>query len=463
MSIELTYLFDTSTVGTFDSDLIMFTNSSAQLKDLRPANATFYAEYSSNINGNWGDGSLTGTASGGAGVSGGYLILNQSDVRYVEYSATSNFSILTTNGCIRFGYKPNYSGSPASDMSIICISKANGDTDNLIFLRHASTGQWQVLVYSNTGVAIVNATLGVWSPTSGTTYEIELNIDVGTSATRLFIDGVQFGSTMGGIGNRDNSIGLARVGSNINAGDASNFSIDYVAVFSTPQHTANYTSGQSISATIFSTDNPTILLSTSFRHQGIDALTETINKAGSDQVKYTLTKNSTPYYHDGTGWTVSADTYAQANTALEISTNAATFDSITTVTTPKVFIHSDDGSTTPTLTSIKFEYDYAGETPSSIATCIVWGYSKDVNNTANGLTVTAELSQDVVQYKTNIMLRNLSTVSATPEALTGYWEMSLIETTNMTGTAKYIFNFNGKKYAKQVPATSTAYFWELED
>ncbi|HUV84410.1 MAG TPA: hypothetical protein VMV86_01810 [Methanosarcinales archaeon] len=56
MSIELTYLFDTTTVGTFDSDLIMFTNSSVQLKDLRPANATFYAEYSSNINGNWGDG-----------------------------------------------------------------------------------------------------------------------------------------------------------------------------------------------------------------------------------------------------------------------------------------------------------------------------------------------------------------------------------------------------------------------
>ena len=34
---------------------------------------------------------------------------------------------------------------------------------------------------------------------------------------------------------------------------------------------------------------------------------------------------------------------------------------------------------------------------------------------------------------------------------------------NMTNGAKYIFNFNGKKFAKQVPATSTAYFWELED
>ena len=110
----------------YDAGLLEVIGGVGQLKSQSPANATFYASYASDINGNWGDGVLTGTATGGAAVSAGFLDLAHDDIRYVSYVSADNFAGAQT-GCIRFIVKPNYSGTPSTQEIFFDI---NNGTDN---------------------------------------------------------------------------------------------------------------------------------------------------------------------------------------------------------------------------------------------------------------------------------------------------------------------------------------------
>lgn len=89
---------------------------------------------------------------------------------------------------------------------------------------------------------VVNYTTGAWNPVSGTTYEIELNMDLITGATRLFIDGTQLGTTQTGtsadwLSAADYmSIGDVNSGVNVNQ----NFTCYDMKVWNTIQHTADY-------------------------------------------------------------------------------------------------------------------------------------------------------------------------------------------------------------------------------
>lgn len=225
--------FETPSNYTYDSDKIEFVNSNTQNPEL-----TFYADYNTSIDATFSEGSITETASGGASVSDGKLDLTYSDIRYVDYDAEDNVQMVNT-GCFRFLVTPNYSGSPVNSGYFFTVLKA-GSSNNKIHLFHAQNGNLVVEIRSSSGVVIISNNLGVWSPTSGTEYEIELNFDITSGETRLFIDGTQFGSTLAMTGTRENDVDVIRIGSNNAVTTESNFEIDDFTVFSDVQHTANY-------------------------------------------------------------------------------------------------------------------------------------------------------------------------------------------------------------------------------
>lgn len=202
--------------------------------------ATFYANYAENVNGTFGDGVLTGTIVNGASVSGGELVLDQDDVRYVEYAALDNRGG-TQTGTIRFRVKPNYTGSPSTNKTFYSEAKANNDTTNAIAIQHTNGGDLIVAIKDSSDASIFSTAFAAWSPTAGVTYEIELNYDITTGASRLFVDGVQQGSVDTSTGTRDSNIGIIRVGSNPAANHTSDFNIDKIIIFNTMQHTLNYT------------------------------------------------------------------------------------------------------------------------------------------------------------------------------------------------------------------------------
>ncbi len=458
MSIELLYPFTTPSNYTFDSDVIEVTGGKAKLKDQRPANATFFANYNADINGNWGGGVLVGVATGGAGVSGGKLDLDGGIAKYVSYDADLNADSQQV-GCLRLSYTPAYSGSPSSLRAIASISKLHAATENLIFLFHNSDGNLTCLFNDDANVIITTGVFGVWSPTAATEYEIEINWDLTMGAIRLFIDGVQLGTTDTSTGTRDSNIGLLRIGSTPSGTTTPDAKFDNLVIFSTVQHTADYTPGQSIAATIYDATDPQLVCNATFRCERIDAFTETKSASGSDEIKYILKKGTVKYYWSGAAWVVSDGTYAQANTAAEVEANKATFTTVGITVEITVLFHSDDGSTTPELDVLQVDYDFSGSNPDPIETCIVWGYQVQTDTEADPENITVYLVNDAVQYKTNITIRR-EVYTITPDS-NGYWEIELVESENMDGTQNYAFEIGGERFEREVPNEISANFYEL--
>lgn len=214
----------------------------------RPDNSMAYASFTSGLDFDWSNtgGTLTGTALAGAGVVSGELDLTGSVVdRGVSYSATNNANFGPI-GTIRFKLRPNYTGSPSSNQVFVWVGNSGGFQGS-IQVHHWTSGNIVVYVGNDSGSWILaGVALGVWSPTAGSTYIHEFNIDSVNSggAYRYFIDRVQFGSTQTGTGTRTTAwsdrvyVGQGTGG----AGSSPNFKLDDLVFFSTVQHTANHES-----------------------------------------------------------------------------------------------------------------------------------------------------------------------------------------------------------------------------
>jgi len=326
-NLDFTEDFVDDTDFTYDSSKAEFSGGKIQQKDQRPANFSFGATYTSSINGSWGGGVLTGTAYGGASISGEKLDLAHNDERYVDYDADLNADSQQV-GAVKFKVTPNYSGAPPNDRWFFAICKANNDAKNLIQLRHSNSGPYLRLhMYDSTGALIVEQLCGVWNPVSGTTYEIEVNWDLTTGANRLFIDGIQSGTTGTSTGTRDSNIGLLRIGNDYNKGAISDFKIEDLVIFNTVQHTSNYTPGYTLSETIYATTNATL---PEMQHSGIGTIklfnTFSTTEGGTPRYTLQIGRSGNYLYWDGDSWEISDGTYSQANDATTFNTNCGSLD-----------------------------------------------------------------------------------------------------------------------------------------
>ena len=285
-----------------------------------PKQPTFYAGYGEDINGDWGDGVLTGTPTGGASVSGGKLALDQNDVRYVTYPATNHTDGFINRGCIRYKYTPNYNGSPGVDTSLFVIGEAAASVNNLIQLRHSSGGGIQIYITDSAGVIITNYTTPLFNAVLGTEVEMELNFDTMSGATRFFVDGTQLGVTQTGTGTRTSPTGLFRIGGNFSGVNVSNGLFDDVLVFDDPQHTTNYTPDWSgVNPYEYEGDAitfPGFSYSGAGSVQAFTAFAET----ATNNPRYTINN----LYWSGAAWVASSNTYATASPAADILANIAT-------------------------------------------------------------------------------------------------------------------------------------------
>lgn len=361
-----TWPFTVSGNYAFDSAVVEVDGGAGKLKDLRPSSATFYANYASDINGTWGDGVLTGTGTGSPVVTSGELDLTADAIQYVGYDPDANADSLQT-GCIRVLFRPNYSGTPITDQFFICQGNTSNSNNLLVVYHRSSNGNLRIVINNASGVNIVAVDLGAWSPVSGTQYEIEINFNLDASptvgATRLFVDGTQFGSTQTGVGTRTDDFTIFRTGAFTNGAQKSNYKLDDLIVFSSVQHTANYTPGQSIPQTVFDLDDPDIIPNTGWAYSVVlSTFTEVATKTGSG-IQYQISSDDgvTWEYWNGSSWaTITAsqtDSWYydnESNTAAVVNTNISSFDASGTFKF-RAFLHSDDGSQSPSLDYVEIQ------------------------------------------------------------------------------------------------------------
>lgn len=572
--------FADDTNFTYDSDLAEFVGGKVQQKNQRPANATFYASYTNSINGTWGNGVLTGSGIGGASVSDGQLDLAYTDKRYVNYDANLNADSEQV-GCIRFKITPTYSGAPTTDRWLFCICKAHNDIKNTIQLRHSNSGAYLRLhVYDKDGNFIVEHLCGTWNPVAGTEYEIEVDWDLTSGATRLFVDGVQNGSTCINTCLRDSNIGLLRIGSDYDAGNFtySQFKINDFLVFDTVQHTSNYTpdwsnvkeydyvasiviipemehtgDGTLISfdefdttesgsprytiqigrsgdylywngstwvvsdgtysqandvatfnsnvgsldvenenygqfkvhfpnsntqsyvdnliATItqntgYVTTNPTIAPSSSFNSDALASFVASVTETGNDKIKMVLSVGGINKYWNGSAWAASSG-YSQSNTPSEINSNLSSLDiSSGTTIKPVIYLHSDDGTTYPSIDTLTIGYDFFSSAPTSPEVCAVWGYIRDVKNEdLTSVTITIKLKNEKDKISTKHIIS--PGIIETSVDANGYFEVDLIRSNQFNIDGKYTVEIDYPRnktviYREvTVPDEASKNFWEL--
>lgn len=566
--------FDNDTGFVYDPSKAEFVAGKLQQIAHSPADATFGANYNSDINGNWGNGVLTGVPIGGAAVSGGKLDLTGGTAKYVDYDAALNADS-QQRGTIKFKATPNYSGSPLINYYLFNISKQSGSNINQITLRHSTAGSLIFYIRDSAGNIITTGLTAVWSPTLGQEYEIELNWDITTGEQRLFIDGVQLGTTKTGTGTRSSDIGLLRIGAEADGVVFFDGKTDDLIIFSTVQHTANYTPGYtvidykylnskvtlpemeyigtgtlisfdlftttesgspryiiqigrsgdylywsgsawvvsdgtyaqandkttfnsnvstlpingeiygqfeiifpdnntisdidiltaSLTAQIYPTDNSTIEVLSAIFADKIDNAIETSSIPVGDQIKWVVKADSNYYYISGGVPTITdGATYAESNTIAEWAVIWPSWDPPSAQNLKfKAFLHSDDGSSTPELDELSVFFDFQGQAD-DISKTIVWGKNFEPYG-----TLKISLSEDVVRYKDNIILRkqfnNGDDIIIDSE---GYWEFELPESVNQPSGIFYIFKFTDKEGAKtsyraRVPDTDSRAFWLLDD
>ena len=219
--------FSSSSGFTLNSSYSQVTGGVLSQVNTRPANLNFYADWTVQLNGDYGTLSTTVTAHGGAAISGSALNLVGSG-KYVNLQ--DGYSPIQI-GTIAFNYIPNYTGNPGIEQWLLSSTEATNGNKSLLQFTHETNGNLLLAVYNTGSTPIVNANLGAFSPTAGTAYTFTLQIDVTNGATKLFINGVQQGTTQAGTGTR-NASGFFAIGvSRLQTETGQNFSIKNFIVF----------------------------------------------------------------------------------------------------------------------------------------------------------------------------------------------------------------------------------------
>lgn len=455
--------FDNSLNYTIpDPAKLEITGGKAQLKDQIPSDATFYAGYDIDIDGDYGGGILTGTPTGGADVADGYLDLAHGDIRYVDYDADLNADSQQT-GCVRIVIKPNYSGAPSSTAIFWGISEADGDVTNEIRLKHnAGTGALLIEVYDENNILQIQQSFGNWLPTVDTDYELEFNWDFTTGANRVFIDGTQHGVTETTTLTRSANIGILRIGRSPYLSAVSNYSVKHIVIFNTVQHTSDYTPTDWSEIPQYSPTDPYLDINSRWYMDELEAISAVKTITGSDQVKIALKKGTQFYYISGGVLTESDGTYSQSITIEDWETYKALFTSVKIYVGVRVFLHSNDGSTTPSIDTLTIQYSYAGESPDTVNTCLVWYDGYKDGGDANLKPIKIYSINSHIKYKNQTRIfKEERTIY--PDS-TGYWEIELVENENMEGNQGYVFEWDkdDKSYLI-VPDQETININDLEE
>jgi len=107
----------------------------------------------------------------------------------------------------------------------------------------------------------------------------------------------------------------------------------------------------------YATTNPSFTTTATFSTEEIYTLLFSTTIAGSDSITGVLYRGTSPLYWDGSAWSTSDETYAQSSTVADLTTNISSLnDEEYNTYSFKGFLHSNDGSTTPALASIAFNY-----------------------------------------------------------------------------------------------------------
>jgi len=338
--VTTTYLTDTG--STYDASKIEFAAGVMRQKDLAPANSVVWSTFTSSLNAIFP--ALSAVLNGVPTNVGGKLVC--SGTQGIYYTDAS-IGALAGVGAIKFIYRPNYTGAPATNINMVSLNAPAGNNDR-INLTHSPTDTFRISINNNVGAAVV-ATVAIGGAaglTSGVDYEMELNFDSVGGVVRLFKDGALHGTLFIGPWTHGTTANRLYIGATQNVYDTANATFDNPILFSTVQHTAGYTAGYTLPESRYGASV-------------VDAPDAVIGVLPTDLqlVQWGANSNAVPnfilggYWWDGAAWSVSNGTYAESNDNGTIIANIAAFPLIVGLNTLSIRIPFPDSPTQGIVTS----------------------------------------------------------------------------------------------------------------
>ena len=413
-------------------------------------------------------GILTGTASGGAVIDGaGNLDLKGGTAKFVDYDDIGNVDQSLLQGAMRIRWTPNFNGFPPSVHTLCQISRS-ANNNNAISVENSAGGAL-IRIFANNGSVIVSSFVGFLVAVSGVLTEWELNWDISTGQTRLFIDGVQAGATQTGTGTRNPSVDFLRVGSNRVGTGVADYTVDEVAVFDSVQHTAPYTPG--VAGLILSKANPIIkpnLLVQVTAFKGFSAVTDPEPALpNADQVRFVIEVDGQAKWFDtGLGtpaWVDSDSTFAQSNTETEVTDNIVALSEVLSPSgsnvRPLAILHSEDGITLPgpTITSTTLKIDFDQPSTTAPIECFIFGVALDAAGLPEPGAVVFIDHPGFLHGDNFIQGKRISTVADS----IGEFQLQVVETESIS-LAPYTMRIGSRRFTKvQVPNQATVSIGDL--
>jgi len=203
---------------------------------------SFRSTFTSGTTADFGNGSLTGTIGG----TGGSIVANQfvtgATGGYLDYDKQSNYN--PNIGTIRFKFAPSFTGFPPNGFNILYHQFIA--VGNSMMIDWKSNGSVALFATTNTGTIIFNTLIAGASAVTGAagvSQEWELNYDLPGNSVELYVDGTFVGGTTTFTGTQVDtaSPGSIRLGAFSNGTSPIDGTYDDLQLYSTVQHTANFT------------------------------------------------------------------------------------------------------------------------------------------------------------------------------------------------------------------------------
>lgn len=196
----------------------------------------------------------------------------------------------------------------------------------------------------------------------------------------------------------------------------------------------------------FPTDNPSIELNQKLQTDSLVGVVETSTKPAGSDIKHILNVDSQKKWFNNSFWDDSDGSFSQANSAAEIDSNAASLDLSQGVRLSVLsLLHSDNGTVSPTLSTLEISYNFSIATPSLINECIITGNLKDFTNDPVGGGTIKVFSERPVFHGNNLIAIKASDVIAAD----GSFAISVVETETINKKVFVELNFQENGAARQ--------------
>lgn len=369
---DYTENFTSDSGFTYDSAKAEFSGGNVQQKLQVSSNLVGAATFTSNKDLNYiTSGSTTGTYIDAPTISDGRLVCSANTTAKGVYYTSSAIGAVASTFSINFKYRPAYSGTPTpNSMAMVSLQHPSGTANNRFMLYHSNSSgfvRYNINNDAGTSISFGTAIDGVFNPTAGTEYEVEVCVDTANGILYLFIDGTLKGSSVFTAFTRGTSATRLSIGSDV-LGYNCHADFAHGILYNNVQHTTSYTAGYNPPEYNYASSIITLPMMehlTDGTFKAFNSLTTT--EAGSPRYTLQIDESGDDLYHDGSSWVASNGTYAQSSAEAAFNTYASSLG-INGATSGIFKIYFPDATTQSSVdvltASVKEDGDYPTDNPS---------------------------------------------------------------------------------------------------